>query len=71
MLNLLSQIATVISSIIQFVIHAITSLLNFILLIPTYITFIISSINVLPSVLIPFAIASIWVTAYLFIIGRN
>lgn len=71
MLNLLSQIATTIWAVIEFVLHAITSLFQFITMIPTYITFIVSSINVLPSVIIPFAIASIWVTAYLFMIGRN
>lgn len=71
MLNLLSSFVTTVTAIVQFVIHAIVSLLNFLLMIPTYIAFIVSSVNVLPSVVIPFVIASIWVTAYLFIIGRN
>ena len=71
MLNLISQFVDTITAIITFVIHAIQSLLQFLTMIPTYISFIISSVNVLPSVVIPFVIASIWVTVYLFILGRN
>lgn len=71
MLNILSQFASSIIAIFQFLYNTITSLIDFIANIPTYLTFIIQSINLLPSVLIPFALASIGIYVFLFTVGKE
>lgn len=71
MLNLLRSIIEFITAIVSFIIHAIGSLLNFITLIPTYVSFLITSINVLPSVFIPFMIATITLSVVLFVLNRR
>lgn len=71
MIELLKSIVTVITTVITFFIHSIESLISFFLNIPTYTTFLINSVNVLPSVVIPFAIASITLYVMLMVIGRN
>lgn len=71
MIELLKSIVTVITTVITFFIHSIESLISFFLNIPTYAAFLINSVNVLPSVVIPFAIASISLYVMLMVIGRN
>lgn len=71
MIELLKSIVTVITSVITFFIHSIESLIAFFLNIPTYTAFLISSVNLLPSVIIPFAVASISLLVMMLIIGRN
>lgn len=71
MIELLKSIVSVITTVITFFIHSIESLISFFLNIPTYATFLINSVNVLPSVVIPFAIASISLYVMIMVIGRN
>ena len=71
MLNLLSNIIDIITTLITFIFNTIMSFINLISNIPTYTTFLISSINVLPVVLIPFATVSISLYVVLLIMGRN
>lgn len=71
MINLLTSIVSVIITVIQFVVHSVESLISFFLNIPTYATFLINSVNILPTVVIPFAIASISLYVMLMVIGRN
>lgn len=71
MIELLKSIVSVITTVITFFIHSIESLVAFFLNIPTYTAFLINSINVLPSVVIPFAIASISLYVILMVIGRQ
>lgn len=70
MLNVLNNLLDTITSLVQFVINSITSLINLLIKIPTYTTFLINSINVLPSIFIPFAIACISIYVVLFVINR-
>lgn len=55
---------------ISFLIHTITSMVSFVAHIPAYISFTTSAINVLPAMLIPFAVAGISAYVVLFIINR-
>lgn len=61
----------VITSLVNFLVNSIESLIMFIVNIPTYIAFLVDSINILPAVLIPFIITSIYIFVALFLIGRN
>lgn len=70
MLNLLSNLVNTITAIVSFVIHSFVSLINLLVKIPTYISFIITSINLLPAVIIPFAIASVYICYVLFVLNR-
>lgn len=71
MINLLRSIVDFIIAIVSFIVHTIGSLLNFITLIPEYASFLVQSLNVLPAVFIPFAIASVSIYVVLFIINRK
>lgn len=71
MLNLLSGIADVISSILSFVIHFFESFITFFNQIPRVFAFLTISINTLPNVLIIFATLSVSVYIFLFILGRQ
>lgn len=71
MINLLQSIVDIVTTVITFFIHSIESLISFFINIPTYTAFLINSINILPSVVIPFAIASISLYVMLMVIGRN
>lgn len=71
MINLLQSILDIVTTVITFFIHSIESLISFFINIPTYTAFLINSINILPSVVIPFAIASISLYVMLMVIGRN
>lgn len=71
MLKILSEIANSIIAVFQFLVNTITSLLDFFVHIPSYLGFITQSISLLPSILIPFAIASIAIYIFLFTVGKE
>lgn len=71
MIDILRSIVEVITTVITFFIHSIESLVSFFLNVPTYTAFLINSVNLLPSVVIPFAIASISLYVMLLVIGRQ
>lgn len=71
MLYILSQFASTIISILQFLYNTVTSLIDFIAHIPDYLLFINQSMNLLPSILIPFALASIGIYVFLFTVGKD
>lgn len=71
MLNILKSFATIIVSLVQLVVNIVTSLFAFIVNIPTYTAFLFSSFNVIPSVVLPFATASVLVYVMLFIVNRK
>lgn len=72
MLAVLHSFLNTLQSVVNFVINTFTSLIDFLLLIPTYVTFIINSINVLlPSILLPFVTVCISLYVVLFIINRR
>lgn len=66
-----SQLITSIVSIIKFVIHAVSSLVVFISNLPRYITFATTSLNILPTVIIPFAVAGVSIYFVLRLINRE
>ena len=70
MLDLLSSFGNTLVSLITLLVSSISSFVNLISNIPTYITFLTSSIGFLPDLVIPFAIATVSLYVVLFIIGR-
>lgn len=70
MISILQSFVQTVSALIMFVINSISSLLRLIVHIPEYVAFLTTSINVLPAIIIPFALASISLGAVLFILGR-
>lgn len=71
MIELFKSIVTTITALIVFVSHAITSLINLFLKLPGYLAFITTSLDVLPSVIIPFALATVSVYAVFFVLNRQ
>lgn len=70
MVQIFNSFLTIISSLMSFLIHTITSLVSLIAHVPVYVSFLVASINVLPAIVIPFALASISLGAVLFMLGR-
>lgn len=71
MLDALTAIISAIQSVIQFLINTVNSLVSFFASIPTYVAFLTSSINLIPSVIVPFAIAGVSVYVVLLLIDRR
>lgn len=71
MLNLLKSIVDTIRFVLDFAIHTIQSLLYFLIKIPSYVAFFAQSFDILPAVIIPFAIASMYIYILYFIMARD
>ncbi len=71
MFSLLQSLVSSIVSLFSFLISAIESLLALLTNLPTYTEFLVTSLNLLPSVIIPFALLSVSIYVILFILGRN
>lgn len=71
MIDLITSIVNVISSLIGFIIHSIESLFNLLTHIPTYVSFLTVSIGYLPTMVIPFAIASISIYVVFLVLNRG
>lgn len=71
MIDLLRSIVDTISALIGFVINIVTSLINLLLHIPTYVDFLITSIGFLPSIILPFAVASISIYVVFLLLNRG
>lgn len=71
MLDLLRTIVNSITSFFNLTVHTIYSLFYFLFKIPTYISFFIDSLDLLPAVIVPFAIASIYIYVMYFILSRE
>lgn len=71
MINLLKSIVDSIFAVINFIWHTITSLFLFISHIPVYLAFIFDSFSVLPAVIVPFAIVSIYIYVMYFILSKD
>lgn len=61
----------IISTLLNLVITTITSLVQLITKIPTYLTLLIQSVEVLPSFILPFSLAFISLIVVQYIIGRR
>ena len=71
MLGILQDIWETVTILIEFVINSIQSLIQLILNIPKYLVFITQSISVLPSFLIPFALAFVSIIIVQYILNRK
>ena len=71
MLDALMSIIEAIQSVIQFLINTVNALVSFIANIPMYVAFLTTSINLIPVVLIPFAIAGVTTYVVLLLIDRR
>lgn len=71
MLNILRSLIDIVVNLVNFVANTIDSLIKFIVLVPNYVNVLTASIGYLPSVLIPFALASVSVYVVLFLIDRR
>lgn len=71
MLDLLSRIGNAIAVSIQLVINIVSSLVNFVVNMPTYIQFMNTSLTVLPDIVLPFAVLSVTISVVLFLINRQ
>lgn len=71
MITLLQSIVDTIVSFVSFFIHSITSLLNLIAHIPSYVSFLVSSIGYLPTIVMPFCIASVSIYVVFLVLNRG
>ena len=60
-----------IGSLIQFIFNMVTSLIDFVLSIPKFVTTLVTASSNLPSIVIPFFMASISITVVFLLIGRQ
>lgn len=70
MLDILSSFGTIIVSVVTFFVNTLISLVDLISRLHTFIEFTFTSINLLPSVVVPFSVAAISLCVVLFITGR-
>ena len=71
MIGLLRSIVDTITAVLGFFVHTVTSLINLLAHIPTYVDFLVTSIGFLPAIIMPFAIASVSIYVVFLILGRN
>lgn len=71
MIDLLTSIIETIVSLVQFVINAINGLIQLFLLIPQAISFITSSIAMLPPFVVPFIMAGLYIGIVQYIVGKQ
>lgn len=71
MIDLLNSLVGFISAIFNFLWNTIQALVSLITRIPSYITFISSSLVILPTVIIPFVLASVSIYVVYLITGRK
>lgn len=71
MLSWLSQLGNFILTVVNFVVMFLTSTVNFLLMIPRWLTFLQLGTTALPGVIAPFALTGIFLTVILLIMGRN
>lgn len=72
MLNLLSRIADIIVQLVTYLVHSITTFVNLLSKIPTFIVFLTDSIgNFIPDIFKPFALASIAISVVYLVVGRK
>lgn len=71
MISLIQSIVDIITSLVGFVINTISGFINILVHIPTYTDFLISTISLLPTMIIPFCVASISIYVIFLIIGRG
>lgn len=71
MITLLQSIVDTVTSLVGFVIHSVESLINLIAHIPSYVSFLTVSIGYLPTIVMPFCIASISIYVVFLLVNRS
>lgn len=71
MLDFFTSLIDTASALVDFLFNTATALFDFVTHIPVYTVFLIQSVNVMPTVLIPFMIVCISVYIVLFMINRR
>ena len=71
MFSLLSALVNTVVTLVTFVISALNSFIQLIINLPDYFQFLVNSINLLPTVVIPFALLSVTIYIVLFMLGRK
>lgn len=71
MLNLLRSLLDIVVNLVNLVISTINSLINLFSQLPAYISFISANMTILPSIILPFALASISIYVIFLVLGRN
>lgn len=71
MIRLLQSIVDTIISLVGFVIHTVESLINLIAHIPSYVSFLSVSIGYLPTIVMPFCIASVSLYVVFLLLNRG
>lgn len=71
MIDFLAQFIDVIKMVVNFFIHTIQSIYDFVVLIPKAITFVTASLLYIPSAFTAYIMAGIGISIVLVIIGRN
>lgn len=71
MISLLQSIVDTVISLVGFLIHTVESLVNLIAHIPSYVSFLTVSIGFLPTIVMPFAIASVSIYVVFLVLNRG
>lgn len=71
MISLLRSIVDAFNALIGLIINIFTSLINLLMHIPTYQDFLVTSIGFLPSMILPFAVASVSIYIVFLILNRG
>lgn len=71
MLDFLKTFVDTLGSFLTFIFNAISSLVNLISKLPSFVLFLTNSVALMPMILIPFVLAAISIYVILFILGRN
>ena len=71
MLDFLKTFVDTLGSLLTFFFNAISSLVNLISKLPSFVLFLTNSVALMPMILIPFVLAAISIYVILFILGRN
>ena len=71
MLDFLKTFVDTLGSLLTFIFNVISSLVNLISKLPSFVLFLTNSVALMPMILIPFVLAAISIYVILFILGRN
>lgn len=71
MIGLLQSLVSSVTAIFQLIINSINALLTLIAYIPTYLTFLTTSIGYLPAIFLPFLLVTISLWVIYFTLGRD
>ena len=71
MIEMITSLIETVSALVTFVINTIQSLISLIVNIPTYLAVVTNAINILPSFILPFALAFVTLVIVQYILNRR